>query len=204
MFSKYYEKILQNHIQQRFREALNKLTTALINLKRKFSSRIEKDPQSRRKKQWGEKGENIKGEAFTTEGMLTSRKKKKRAGWRGVLRFKQKQKALKSQVRTRALLINRTRRLSKYQQGKPLISRSTLLSRYKSFCYKSYCCKLFRYKLLGLYLVRVSRCTEQRLYRYYNPDAGITNGTFRWSISHNNKFSNYTCKWYIYRPVFAL
>lgn len=130
--------------------------------------------------------------------------KKKRAGWRGVLRFKQKKKALKSQVRTRALLINRTRKLSKYQQGEPLISRLTLLSRYKSFCYKSYCCKLFRYKLLGLYLVRVSRCTEHRLYRYYNPDTGITNGTFLWSISHNNKFSNYTCKWYIYRPVFAL
>lgn len=50
MFSKYYEKISQNHIRQRFREASNKLTTALINLKRKFSSRIEKDPQSCRKK----------------------------------------------------------------------------------------------------------------------------------------------------------
>ena len=74
MFSKYYEKILQSHIRQRFREASNKLTTALINLKRKFSSRIVKDPQSRRKKKWGEKGENIKGEAFTTEGMLASRK----------------------------------------------------------------------------------------------------------------------------------
>ena len=106
MFSKYYEKILQNHIRQRFREASNKLTTALINLKR-IRNRAEKKNEEK-------KGENIKGEAFTTEGMLASRKTNfKRAGWRGVLRFKQKQKALKSQARTRALLINRTRRLSK-------------------------------------------------------------------------------------------
>ena len=107
MFSKYYEKILQSHIRQRFREASNKLTTALINLKRKFSSRIVKDPQSRRKKKWGEKGENIKGETFTTEGMLASRKTNfKELAGEVFYGFKQKQKALKSQVRTKALLIN--------------------------------------------------------------------------------------------------
>ena len=80
MFSKHYEKILQNHIQQRFREALNKLTTALINLKRKFSSRIEKDPQSRRKKNEEKKVKTLKEKRLQQRACLLLEKKKELAG----------------------------------------------------------------------------------------------------------------------------
>lgn len=64
---------------------MNKLTTTLINLKRKFASRIGKDRQSRRKKKREKKGEKIKGGTLTTEDVLVSRKTHlQRAGWRSV------------------------------------------------------------------------------------------------------------------------
>ena len=60
-----------------FQEASNKLTFILIILKRKFPSCIEKDPKSRRKNEENtKKGENIKGAAFTTKGILASMQKK--------------------------------------------------------------------------------------------------------------------------------
>ena len=60
-----------------FQEASNKLTIILIILKRKFPSYIEKDPKSRRKNEENKKkGENIKGAAFTTKGILASMQKK--------------------------------------------------------------------------------------------------------------------------------
>ena len=108
MFSKYYERILQNHIRQRFREASNKLTTALLNPKRKFSSRIVKDPQSRRKKNEKKKVKILKEKRLQQRACLLPEKliSKELAGevFNG---FKQKQKALKSQARTRALLIQK-------------------------------------------------------------------------------------------------
>ena len=114
MFSKYYERILQNHIRQRFREASNKLTTALLNPKRKFSSCIVKDPQSRRKKNEEKKVKILKEKRLQQKACLLLEKliSKELAG-EVFYGFKKKQKAQKSQARTRALLINRTRRLSK-------------------------------------------------------------------------------------------
>ena len=55
-------------------EKRQEASTTLINPKRKFPSRIGKDRQSRRKKREQKKGGKIKGEAFTTEGILASRK----------------------------------------------------------------------------------------------------------------------------------
>ena len=62
------------------------LATTLINLKRRFPSRIGKDRQSRRKKEKKRKVKKIKGEAFITEGILASRKTHlKRGSCGGVL-----------------------------------------------------------------------------------------------------------------------
>ena len=72
-------------LHEKLQEASNKLATTLINLKRKFPSRTGKDRQSRRKKENKRKVKKIKGEAFTTEGTLASRKTHlKRGSWRGV------------------------------------------------------------------------------------------------------------------------
>ena len=64
-FQESQERVKMLH--EKLQEASDKLATTLINLKRKFPSRIGKDRKSRRKKREQKKGEKIKGEVFTTD-----------------------------------------------------------------------------------------------------------------------------------------